>query len=191
MQKVFLAVAATIISTAVAVGCAPIEQSKSVETQYNARKYVGVGDLVYSSEKRKSMPNIFGKADLFGRTTIAGRTTVVFAGVKQGSAYFARKSVDIDSGETTMNSSGPIVIPNTNTTYHTGNVGGVTYSGTSYSDAPPTVIMPDKPQAKYMSRGTQWIAVDLTKLPQTFIVEGDKVTVFAADNLKAEILVSK
>ena len=180
------------------MGCvgATIQTSLEVHTPSETRITVGIGDLVYSSETRKSMPNAFGRADIFGRTTIAGRTTVVYAGIKDGRAFFQRKTVDIDSGETTMNSSGPIIIPNTNTSYHSGNVftssGGIgTYTGQSTTYAPPTIIpAPPKPQAKYIDRGVQLIFVDLKNLPQTFYVENKTVKVLKADPLKAEIILS-
>ena len=136
------------------------------------------------------MPNSFGKADLFGRTTTAGRTTVVYAGAKAGIAYFQRKTVDIDSGETTMNQ-GPIIIPNTQTTYHSGTVGGYSYSGSSTGTAPPTVINPSKPDAKYIDRGTLFIQVEIAKLPQSFVIEGEKVTVLRADTNSADVILNK
>jgi hypothetical protein len=181
----------SILVTLIVAGCAPIQSSKVSENTYGLKKMVGIGDLVYSAEKRKSLPNVFGNADLFGRTTTAGRTTVVYAGVRSGTAYFQRKTVDIDSGETTMNSSGPIILPNTQTTYHSGNVGGHLYSGRSTTVGAPTVINPSKPEAKYMDRGTLFIQIDIAKLPQSFVVEGERVTVLKADANSAEVILSK
>jgi hypothetical protein len=178
------------LASLLVVSCAPIQKSKVSDNAYGVKKMVGIGDLVYSAEKRKSLPNLFGKADLFGRTTTAGRTTVVYAGAKAGIAYFQRKTVDIDSGETTMNR-GPIIIPNTQTTYHSGNVAGYSYSGTSTGTAPPTVINPSKPDAKYMDRGTLFIQIEIAKLPQSFVIEGEKVTVLRADTNSADVILNK
>ena len=162
-----------------------------IRDSLNTRNIVGIGDIVYSAEKRKSLPNAFGKSDLFGRTTTAGRTTVVYSGIKDKKAFFERKSTDVDSGETTMNRSGGIVIPSTGYTYHSGVVGGRQISGYSVSQQNTVIPAPQKPDAITFDRGSQLIAVDLKGLPITFPVDGYKITVFSATTYQAEIQVSK
>ena len=172
-------------------GCKEIETKSLVISNLNARNIVGIGDVVYSAEKRKSLPNAFGKADLFGRTTAAGKTTVVYSGTKDGKAFFERKSIDIDSGETTMNRSGPIVIPSTGYTYHSGMVGNTSITGYSVSQQNTVIPAPQKPDAITFDRGSQFIAVELKNLPITFPVDGYKITVLSATQYQAEVLVSK
>ena len=152
-------------------GCANIETSKSiVEKKYDVRKMVGIGDLVYSSSKRKSLPNAFGKADIFGRTTIAGKTTVIYTGIKDNKAVFERRTIDVDSGETTMNDGALALVNSMN---HS------------------SVVMAQRRDPILHDRGVQSIAVDVQKLPQTFSVEGNKITVHQADTFNAEVSLSK
>ena len=151
--------------------CANLEASKGMfEQEYNVRKMVGIGDLVYSSSKRKSLPNVFGKADIFGRTTIAGKTTVIYTGIKDNKAVFERRTIDVDSGETTMNDGVAVLLNSMNNN-----------SG----------VMVQKRDAVLHDRGVQSIAVDVQNLPQTFSVEGNKITVHQADTFNAEVSLSK
>ncbi len=83
---------------------------------------------------------------------------MVYAGNKDGNVYFQRGAVDIDSGETTMNMSGPMILPgDARTTY----------------------------QEKF------FITLKEKSLPQTFLVEGYKITVLSANGLKAEVRVTQ
>lgn len=168
-------------------GCATIQEETKVEQHFDTVRLVGVGDTVYSSKSSKNLPNVYGKADLFGRKTATGTTTVIYAGTQDGKAFFRRRTVEIETGATTMNSSGPLIIPNSGYTYHQGTIGGQSYSGTSYSQQPSTVIMPDKPETQYMDQGAVFIAVDLNTLPVSFIVEGVAIEVLAADELSAQV----
>ena len=145
------------LASLLVVSCGAIQKSTVSENTYGVKKMVGIGDIVWSAEMRKSMPNAYGGADIWGRTTTAGRTTVVYAGTKTGIAYFKRNTVHIDSGETTMNRASPIAIPST----------------------------------QYMDRGSLFIRVEVAKLPQSFVIQGEKVTVLRADTNSADVVISK
>jgi hypothetical protein len=97
------------------------ERSHIVGARTGAQLTASVGDTVLRVSREKNLPNIAGKADIFGRTTPTGVETVQYLGVKDGRAIFRRRTVDVESGATTMNST-PLVIPNTTTTTHSGSV---------------------------------------------------------------------
>jgi hypothetical protein len=129
-------------------GCADVhERSHIVGGRTGTPLTASVGDTVLRVSREKNLPNIAGKADVFGRTTPTGGETVQYLGVKDGRAFFKRRTVDVETGATTMNST-PLVIPNTATTTHSGSVnvygpngyGHGSYSGTSTTVGPPTVI---------------------------------------------------
>src|SRR5690348_4924459 len=62
----------------------------------------GVGDAVLDLKITEPLPNVFGKADIFGRTRDAGRVIVRYAGERDGTAFFARQNITINSTDTTM-----------------------------------------------------------------------------------------
>lgn len=172
------------------VGCAPVQHSNSISQQSNTELVAGVGDTVLDVTKEKNLPNAFGASDIFGRKTPTGRVTVEYLGVRKGKAIFKRHTVDIETGATTMNSS-PVVIPNNQTTTHSGIVGGTMYSGTSTTYAPPTVIAPNTPQAQVLGSRTTELAVDLKKADRALIVEGKTLNIISADNSKVVYSISE
>lgn len=171
--------------------CGRIEHETQTRHSYNVKKTVGIGDAVYSDVTRKSLPNIFGKADIWGRTTSTGRTTVIYGGIRNGHAVFTRSSVKIETGATTMNSSGPLIIPNSGYSTHSGTVSGsggtAYYSGSSRTSLPPTVIPIEPPKPVYMPEGQLNIFLNVNELPAEFIVEGTTIIVTAADELSATV----
>jgi hypothetical protein len=165
------------------VGCAPVQQTANLSQPTNTQLVAGVGDTVLSVSKEKNLPNAFGASDIFGRKTPTGKTTVQYMGTRNGHAIFRRHSIDIETGATTMNST-PLVIQNSQTTTHSGMVGGMMYNGTSTTSLPPTVIPANPPQAQVLDQGNVEITVDLKKGPKQLIVEGKTLTIESADNTK-------
>src|SRR5437868_181137 len=97
-------------------GCADVqERSHIVGERTGTPLTASVDDTVLRVSREKNLPNIVGKSDIFGRTTPTGVETVRYMGVRDGRAFFARRSVDVETGATTMNST-PLIIPNTATT---------------------------------------------------------------------------
>ena len=118
MKKLLLLIAPLVF----VVSCASIDYKTNVAQRMDTPLTAGVGDAVYKSTTEKNLPNAFGKADIFGRTTPTATTGVIFEGVRDGVALFSRKTTDIDTGATTMNST-PIVINNSQTRTTTGSIG--------------------------------------------------------------------
>ncbi len=112
------------------VSCSSIQHTTQLSQPVDIKLTVGIGDLVISLSKEKNLPNAFGKADILGRKTLTGMTTVQYLGVRNNKAIFKRKSVVIETGATTMNST-PLIIPNSSTTTYSGRISGTRYSGTS------------------------------------------------------------
>jgi len=195
MKKFVTFIAVSLCAIAVLLaGCAQVKSNTLVDQRLGAELSAGVGDAVYSSTSKKNLPNAFGNADVFGRTTPSGMTNVLYYGVKDGMAIFIRKTIDIDSGATTMNST-PVVVNNSSRTTHQGTIGSTRYDGTSVTTGPSYVIMPDTPEAQYYSRGAIQFNVPIAELPKALLVEGYLVTILSADsvsvNYKIEINESK
>lgn len=171
----------TIFVTCFLAACAPVQEKTSISQPLNAQLTAGVGDIVLSISKEKNLPNAFGKSDVFGRMTPTGLTTVQYLGVKNGKAIFRRRSITIETGATTMNST-PLVIPNSHTTNHSGMVGGVAYSGTSTSSLPPTVIPANTPDTQVLDHGAVEISLDLKKAEKTIVVDGKTIAIGSADS---------
>jgi len=170
--------------------CAPVQQSSRINEPTNTQLTAGVGDTVLTVSKEKNLPNAFGASDIFGRKTPTGTTTVQYLGVRKGRAIFSRQSLGIETGATTMNST-PIVIQNSQTTTHSGMIGGTMYSGTSTTSAPPTIIAPNTPQAQVLSRGAVELSVDLKKANKVLLVEGKTITIESADDTKVVYSISE
>jgi hypothetical protein len=143
-----------LLLSAALVSCADVqERSQIVGARTGTPLTASVGDTVLRVSRQKNLPNIAGKADIFGRMTPTGVETVQYLGVKDGMAIFRRRTVDVETGATTMNST-PLIIPNTATTTSSGSVniygpsgyGHGSYSGTSTASLPPTVIPAASPQ---------------------------------------------
>jgi hypothetical protein len=171
-------------------GCAEIQHKTKVSQSYGEVKAAGIGDVVYKSTSEKSLPNIFGNASIFGRTTPTGTTTITYQGIQDGKAYFVRRSIDIETGATTMNST-PIVIPNSSTTTYSGSIGRTPYSGVSTTQGAPIILPPNTPQAQYMERSPNTIIVDLRALPATFVAEGTTVKILTADGGTLKYMLEK
>ena len=93
-------------------------------------------------------------------------------------AEFARSGVVIDSGATTMNST-PLIIPNTQTTYTNGSLGGVPVTATSTTYGSPTVIPAHPPNANFLPQGEVMVDVDLAK-QKSFLVAGNQIEIIDA-----------
>jgi hypothetical protein len=170
--------------------CGSIEQKSYVEQPIGEVRMVGVGDVVLRINTLKSLPNAYGKADIFGRTTPTGVTTMVYEGIQNGRAIFSRKSIDIDSRATTMNSS-PVVVSSDSTTTHNGNVGNMSFSGKSTTKGSMYALPPNTPDPVYLERSRNFIAVDVAGLPQSFVVEGIMVRVLSAEPLALRYVLEK
>jgi len=170
--------------------CAPVQQSSKLAQPINTQLVAGIGDTVLSVSKEKNLPNAFGASDIFGRKTPTGMTTVQYLGVRKGKAIFKRSAVNIETGATTMNST-PLVIQNTQTTTHSGMVGGTMYSGTSITSAPPTIIPANTPQAQVLDQGAVEIVVDLKKAKKVMVVEGKTITIESADDTQLVYSISE
>ena len=171
-------------------GCADVQESSHiVGGRTGTPLTASVGDTVLRVSREKNLPNIVGKSDIFGRKTPTGVETVQYMGVKNGRAFFKRRSVNVETGATTMNST-PLVIPNTATTTHSGSVnvygpdgyGHGSYSGTSTTVGPPTVIPAHPPSPLVMDEGSLLLSVDLSRKPAQLSVAGKTLTVLQADS---------
>lgn len=174
-------------------GCAvggKIQETTSIQQEVGKSFEVGVGEEIYTSKREKSLPNAFGRADIFGRMTPSGRTSVVFAGIENGSIVLFRRSIEIESGATTMNST-PLIVPNTYTSTHSGSIGGTYFSGTTTTQAPSTVILPNSPVTQYFEKGAIPIIIPLTDLPATIPIEGSQVKILDASSYKITVIISK
>jgi hypothetical protein len=141
--------------------------------------------------REKNLPNVVGKSDMFGRKTPTRVETVQYMGVKDGRAFFKRRSVNVETGATTMNST-PMVIPNTATTTQSGSVNVYgpdgyrhgSYSGTSTTTLPPTVIPAHPPSPLVMDAGSLLLSVDLSQKPAQLSVAGKTLTILQADSTR-------
>jgi hypothetical protein len=172
--------------------CADVQESSHiVGGRTGTPLTAAVGDTVLRVSREKNLPSIVGKSDIFGRKTPTGVDTVQYLGVRDGRAIFKRRSVNVETGATTMNST-PLIIPNTSTTTHSGSVsaygsGGFatgTYSGTSTTVGTPTVIPAHPPEPVVMDEGSLILSVDLAKKPAQLSVAGKTLTVLRADSTR-------
>jgi hypothetical protein len=86
-------------------GCADVqERSHIVGGRTGTQLTASVGDTVLRVSREKNLPNVVGKADIFERTTPTGVETVQYVGTRDGRAFFKRRSVNVETGATTMNS---------------------------------------------------------------------------------------
>jgi hypothetical protein len=180
-------------------GCADVqERSHIVGGRTGTPLTASVGDTVLRVAREKNLPNVMGKADMFGRTTPTGVETVRYMGVRDGRAFFARRSVDVETGATTMNSTS-LVIPNTATTTSSGSVnlygsngyGHGSYSGTSTTSLPPTVIPAHPPAPMVMDEGSLLLSVDLSQKPAQLSVAGKTLTILQADSSTIRYVLSE
>src|SRR5258705_13449664 len=86
-------------------GCTDVqERSHIVGGRTGTPLTASVGDTVLRVSREKNLPNIVGKSDILGRKTPTGVDTGQYMGVKDGRAFFKRRSVNVENGATTMNS---------------------------------------------------------------------------------------
>ena len=173
-------------------GCADVQESSHiVGGRTGTPLTASVGDTVLRVSREKNLPNIVGKSDILGRKTPTGVDTVQYLGVKGGRAFFKRRSVNVETGATTMNST-PIVIPNMATTTQSGSVnvygpngyGHGSYSGTSTTVGTPTVIPAHPPSPMVMDEGSLLLSVDLSQKPAQLSVAGKTLTILQADSTR-------
>jgi hypothetical protein len=188
-----------LLLAAALVSCTDVqERSNIVGARTGTPLTASVGDTVLRVSRQKNLPNIAGKADIFGRMTPTGVETVQYLGVKDGMAIFRRRTVDVETGATTMNST-PLIIPNTATTTSSGSVniygpsgyGHGSYSGTSTTSLPPTVIPAHPPAPVVMDEGSLLSSVDLSRKPAQLTVAGKTLTVLQADNSRLLYVLSE
>jgi len=185
MKKIVL-----VLSTFMLVSCATIDHKTNVSQRLDSVLVSGVGDTIYKSTTEKNLPNAFGKADIFGRTTPTATTTIIYEGMRDGVAIFSRRTIDIDTGATTMNSS-PIVISNSQTRTTIGNVGNVPIYAQTNVQGPTTILPPNTPSARYMERNANLINVDTGKLPATIAVEGMTIRLLEVDDGSVKYMITK
>src|SRR6266550_4666517 len=84
-------------------GCADVqERSHIVGGRTGTPLTASVGDTVLRVSREKNLPNIVGKSDVLGRTTPTGVETVQYLGVRDGKAFFKRRTMNVETGATTM-----------------------------------------------------------------------------------------
>ena len=186
MKKLLLLIAPLVF----VISCASIDYKTNVAQRMDTPLTAGVGDAVYKSTTEKNLPNAFGKADIFGRTTPTATTVVIFEGVRDGVALFSRKTTDIDTGATTMNST-PIVINNSQTRTTTGSIGNTPVYAQTNVQGPSTILPPNTPAARYMERNANLISVDTKKLPSNIAVEGMTIRVLDVDGGSVRYIITK
>jgi len=188
-----------LLLAAALASCADVqERSHIVGGRTGIQLTASVGDTVLRVSREKNLPNIVGKADIFGRKTPTGIETVQYLGARNGRAFFKRRTVNVETGATTMNST-PLVIPNTATTTQSGSVnvygpsgyGHGSYSGTSTTTLPPTVIPARPPAPTVMDEGSLLLSVDLSRKPAQLSVAGKTITVIEADNARLLYVLSE
>jgi hypothetical protein len=188
-----------LLLAAALASCADVqERSHIVGGRTGTQLTASVGDTVLRVSREKNLPNIVGKSDIFGRTTPTGVETVQYLGARDGRAFFKRRTVNVETGVTTMNST-PLVIPNTATTTQSGSVnvygpngyGYGSYSGTSTTTLPPTVIPAHPPSPVVMDEGSLLLSVDLSRKPAQLSVAGKTLTVLQADNARLLYVLSE
>lgn len=173
----------TILSTLL-FACGSIDQSTNVRTSgsnFKGNIIAGKGDVVLEVIRQENMPNAFGKADLFGRKRDVGTTSVIYLGLNGSNAVFLRRDVDISSSKTTMNSS-PSVINQSSTSYHTGNVGGTSYSGTSTTYNAPIFLPPNTPQDRITGIREMEITIAILGENNFALIAGTIMELVSADN---------
>ncbi len=165
-------------------GCSPIEQS-TITLQTNAETLTTrTGQPVLEVIQLKSLPNIFGKADLYGRRTVTGAVSVHYAGLRDGQAVFNLRTIAIVTGATTMNST-----PGA----------GADHIPTGKFDAPdqpalallPPALLPAlPPQTQATDLGLTEIVVGLRSDSNNFSAAGKLVTLTQADAQQVSYTVS-
>lgn len=163
--------------------CGDIEPSSAaktggVETAQGAL-VAGVGDAVLEVVQKESMPNAFGGADVFGRTRATGTVALYYAGLSGNNARFIRRDVQIQSTQTTMNSS-PIMINQNSRTNYSGTFGGYNYMGSATTTRAPIFLPPNTPQDQITGVREIEVRVPLASGQNTLVVAGNRLSVLEA-----------
>lgn len=139
-----------------------------------------LGEHLHNTKSRNRFVRGWNKKRvvLISRKIRSKIVTVQYLGIKGTMAEFARSGVVIDSGATTMNST-PLIIPNTQTTYTNGSLGGVPVTATSTTYGSPTVIPAHPPNANFLPQGEVMVDVDLAK-QKSFLVAGNQIEIIDA-----------
>jgi len=172
------ALVASAIIAVFATSCAPIKHTSKVSQPIGQPLVVGIGDTLITINNEKSLPNVFGKADLYGRTTPTGMITVQYLGSSGHVARFIRNGVEINTGATVLNST-PKIIPNVQTTETSGRIGSTRFSGTSTTHGTPTIIPARPPQAQVLPQAQVEFQIDVSK-ERSFSVAGKTVVIIDA-----------
>jgi hypothetical protein len=164
------------------VACGEIKQTSSINTsgtRIGNEILATRGDAVIEVVNKESMPNAFGAADIFGRTRATGTTSLIYVGGNGKVANFIRRDVDINSRQTTMNSS-PIVIQNNSNTTFSGNFGGKAFNGSANTYSSPIFLPPNTPKDEVV--GIREIPINVSVLSgnNTISIGGTVITVLSA-----------
>lgn len=157
--------------------CSTIESKPYLSQPVGQSLRAGVGGVIAHVDRKRSLENAFGRADVFGRKTYEGFSELRFMGVQDGKVAIRRVDVAVHNDETTMSRSG-VYIPNNSTAMTTGMVGTVPFSATTSVSGPGTYI-PPRPSNVSVSAPSH---IDfLAPIGQPLPFEGVTVTVTAAD----------
>lgn len=174
-------------------GCGEIQQTSTVN---NAGTRVGNeivatrGDAVVEVVNRESMPNAFGAADIFGRTRATGTTSLIYVGGNGAVANFIRRDVEINSQQTTMNSS-PIVIQNNSSTTFSGYAGGQSFSGSATTYNSPIFLPPNTPADTITGIREIPISVSVRNGANTITVGGTTIAIVSATTNELRYIVQR
>lgn len=160
-------------------GCGGIKTTQQVAQPENQTLMAGIGDTILEVEKRESMPNVTGNADIFGRTRPTGRVIVTYLGVEQGRAAFQRQNISIQSNATTMNST-PLVVPQNSTTNFSATGGGAYVTGTATTSRPPVVLPPSGSATQVVGNNRIVYYLDLSETSE-LLVEGRRILIEGAE----------
>jgi hypothetical protein len=174
-MRISLALSAAIFLVS---ACGQIEDRSEVARPkaLNQQVTAGVGDVAFDVRQRESLPNVFGRADIYGRTRDTGRVTLRYAGAKDGRAYFVRNDVTIETNETTMSRS-PMVIPTTQLSSMSGNVGTIPVSATGTTTS--MAVLPPAPVSRMISQTGGFVVS--APIGGALPIEGHTLRIVSAD----------
>lgn len=109
ISKITSIVSAALGTVLLLAACAPVQTSSQANLASGEQRVVSVGDVVLHVDRRRSLQNAFGNADVFGGTTDAGFAEIRYLGQNEdGHLVFGRRDVRVTSSETTMSRYGPM-----------------------------------------------------------------------------------
>ena len=178
----------TLCITLLISGCAAVKEHKDITQKIDTPILAGIGDLIIQVNKEKNLPNAFGKSDIFGRTTPTGKIFVYYQGTEGNNAVFIRKSISIETGATTMNST-PLVFNTSDTSSHSGTINGQYYSGNS-TTTKTNIIPAAGSTTQTMDNSAFKITVNLKDKEKFLLVEGYKIEIIKASKSSIEYVIS-